>query len=560
MRKVIILFVLLLSTLSVRPLFTEGFFHVHDDTQVVRVYEMGKALRDGYFPVRWVKDLGYGYGYPLFNFYAPLSYYTGGLFYFFGFNALFATKLTIILGIYLSGVCMYFAAKEIWGEIGGIVSALFYVYAPFHAVDIYVRGDVAEFFAYSLIPLLLYGLWNYYKTQKYRYVVVTIVGYAFIILSHNLTAFMITPFFGISLLILIFYFVKKRKIKSVVDIISIPIIALLLSSWYFVPALLEMNYTNIASQIGGGADYKEHFVCISQLWNSMWGYGGSTKECIDGLSFKIGKLHLILLGLSFLGVWRFRKKNELLVLICIVFLFLITSIFLTLPESRFIWDRIPLMEFLQYPWRFLVLISFFTSFLIGSLFSLPYVSVKKYVLNGIFSAFVVIVILLYQSTKMFVPQYIFPATDAFYTNDYHIKWVASKISDEYLPPDFKKPSNYNEVPKNILSSDGFKNVEIEINKTHAFKARAVTEKSVTMPIQLAYFPFWTVKVNGETQKYKVMNGKILISVPKGDVSIATSIVQTPLERWSNVLSLTGVVVLLLGIISSRRKIHSLSAQ
>lgn len=553
MRRIIILFVLLLSTIAIRPLFTDGFFPMHDDTQVVRVYEMGKALKDGYFPVRFVKDLGYGYGYPLFNFYAPFSYYVGGVFYLSGFNALFATKLIIILGVYLAGVCMYLAAKEIWGEIGGIVSALFYVYAPFHAVDIYVRGDVAEFFAYAFIPLLLYGLWNYYKTQKYRYVVLTAIGYSVIILSHNLTAFMITPFLGISLLVLTFYFVKKRKIKSAAHIISIPIIALLLSAWYFVPALLEMNYTNILSQVGGGADYKDHFVCLSQLWNSLWGYGGSTKDCVDGLSFKIGKLHLVLFGLSILGVSRFRKNKEILVLLGVIFLFLILSIFLTLRESQFIWDRVPFMEFLQYPWRFLILISFFVSFLVGSVFSLPYIAVKKYVLNGIFSAFVAVVILIYQSTKMFVPQYIFPATESFYINDYHIKWVASKISDEYLPPDFKKPSNYNEVPRSILPSDDFKNVEVEVDTTHVFKARATSEKSVAVPIDLVYFPFWKVEVNGETQKYKSKDGKILISVPKGTINITAEIGETPLERWSNMLSVTGVVVLLIGIITSRRK-------
>ena len=34
-------------------------FPIHDDTQVARVYEMGKALSDSMFPVRWVEDLGF---------------------------------------------------------------------------------------------------------------------------------------------------------------------------------------------------------------------------------------------------------------------------------------------------------------------------------------------------------------------------------------------------------------------------------------------------------------------------------------------------------------------
>src|SRR5687768_13108845 len=65
----IILLVLLLSLLSILPLFSQGFFPIHDDTQVARVSEMSNALKDGMLPVRWSENLGYGYGYPIFNFY-----------------------------------------------------------------------------------------------------------------------------------------------------------------------------------------------------------------------------------------------------------------------------------------------------------------------------------------------------------------------------------------------------------------------------------------------------------------------------------------------------------
>ncbi|HSW77149.1 MAG TPA: hypothetical protein VLG50_08890, partial [Candidatus Saccharimonadales bacterium] len=112
--------VLMLSYWAVRPLTTAGFFPMHDDTQVARVFEMHKSLADGMFPVRWVSDLGYGYGYPIFNFYAPLAYYVGAVFMFVGANALIATKLMIGLGVVLAGIFMYFLAKEFWGKIGGI--------------------------------------------------------------------------------------------------------------------------------------------------------------------------------------------------------------------------------------------------------------------------------------------------------------------------------------------------------------------------------------------------------------------------------------------------------
>jgi uncharacterized membrane protein len=70
-----LIIIIVLSFFAIKPLFHPGFFPIHDDTQVARVFEMTKSLQAGMFPVRWVSDLGYGLGYPIFNFYAPLSYY-----------------------------------------------------------------------------------------------------------------------------------------------------------------------------------------------------------------------------------------------------------------------------------------------------------------------------------------------------------------------------------------------------------------------------------------------------------------------------------------------------
>ena len=60
----LIISICILSFWTVKPLFAAGFFPIHDSTQVARVYEMGKALKDGVFPVRIVSDVGFGYGYP----------------------------------------------------------------------------------------------------------------------------------------------------------------------------------------------------------------------------------------------------------------------------------------------------------------------------------------------------------------------------------------------------------------------------------------------------------------------------------------------------------------
>src|SRR3989338_922902 len=106
-----VLVLILLSFFAIKPLLAQGFFPMHDDTQVARVYEMTKSLKDGMFPVRWVPDLVYGYGYPIFNFYAPFAYYFGVALNLLGLDALVSAKLMMIVGIILSGVFMYLLAR-----------------------------------------------------------------------------------------------------------------------------------------------------------------------------------------------------------------------------------------------------------------------------------------------------------------------------------------------------------------------------------------------------------------------------------------------------------------
>ncbi|MEK7450617.1 MAG: hypothetical protein AAB662_01615, partial [Patescibacteria group bacterium] len=382
--------------------------------------------------------------------YAPLAYYVGGTFILLGFDALLATKAMMILGVLLSGVFMYLLAKEFWGEIGGAVSALFYMYAPYHAVDIYVRGDVAEFWAYAFIPLSFYGLIKIYKNPKWGYVAVGALGFAGVILSHNLTAMMVTPFLLIVVLLNCYISFKKNKLFIIHNSLFIILLGLALSAFYWIPAIVEFGYTNVMSQVGGGADFRDHFVCFSQLWNSPWGFGGSVPGCIDGLSFKIGKLHIISVFLPIIIFIYLKLKhkyfNDIYYLSIFGIVGLLFSVFLTLDVSRFVWQAIPAMAFIQYPWRFLLLISFFTSFLAGAVVSLS----SQFKIKPYLTAFLLVFFLLFFNIKLFNPQTIFSIRAAEYTNDFAIKWTASKISDEYLPANFKKPKSEKEIAKNPI--------------------------------------------------------------------------------------------------------------
>ena len=464
-----LIIVILLSFWAIKPLFYSGFFPIHDDTQVARVFEMTKSLKDGMFPVRWVPDLGYGLGYPIFNFYAPLSYYFGSMVNLIGFDALMATKIMMGFGIILAGIFMYFFAKELFGKAGAIAAALFYVYAPYHALDIYVRGDVSEFWAYAFIPLVFYGLWKIYKSKSWFFVILSSLGYAGVILSHNLTAMMITPFLLLYILFLAVASYRKKQQKTIVYLLSGAIFGVVISCFYWLPALSEMKYTNVLSLIGGGANFPDHFVCAIQLWSSPWAYGGSAPGCTDGFSFMIGKLHILvsiasIIGVSLLVMFKKHKQETKKILITLIsFLGFIFSIFLTLEVSKFIWQAIPLMAFFQFPWRFLLMASFFSSLMAGSfIWLITFLPIKRFFPHFVFEISVLLIfVLLFLNVKFFIPQKFLQVNSNYYTNEYSLKWTTSKISDEYLPKDIKKPKNAEEA---LLNKQIFTFKETPIEK------------------------------------------------------------------------------------------------
>lgn len=506
-----VILVLILSFWAIKPLFVPGFFPMHDNTQVARVFEMGKVLSTGTIPVRWVPDLGYGYGYPLFNFYAPLAYYVGGFFTLLNFDALISAKVMMAIGIVFAGISMYLLARQVWGEVGGIVSAVFYMYAPYHAVDIYVRGDVAEFWAYAFIPLVFYSLIKLTIEVRLRHIIVGMGAYSGVILSHNLTAMMVTPFMLIASLLLGFIAYREKKHYVLRSIIYVFVMGILLSTFYWLPALAEMKYTNVLSQVGGGADFRNHFLCIFQLWESHWGFGGSTPTCFDGMSFKVGKLHLIFSALAVLLFFSLKiaKKNRAFSLFLIFGL--ITSLLLTLEVSRPIWEAIPFMDFFQYPWRFLLLISFFSSVLVGfvpsslnQLMHKPKGLEFKYIIGiGL------VVSLLYFNVKLFEPQTILGKYVLDYTSEFALKWTTSVISDEYLPKNVIPPQSYDAVPK--------------------------------------------INIQAENMSITVENHKKLFEISSNKLP-QLQFEETNIERMANIISIIGIVVLLAGIIVGRKRL------
>ena len=94
--------VVFLALLAGRYLLIPGYFNMHDDLQMMRQLAMEECFRDWQIPCRWTPHMGYGFGFPLFNYYPPLPYLVGEIFRLVGFSFVETVKLTFLISFVLS--------------------------------------------------------------------------------------------------------------------------------------------------------------------------------------------------------------------------------------------------------------------------------------------------------------------------------------------------------------------------------------------------------------------------------------------------------------------------
>ncbi len=553
-RDLLALFLLLiLSVFAVLPLFHAGYFTMHDDQHIVRLFEFDKALLAGQFPVRWIAGLGFGFGYALFNFYPPLIYYVGEFFHLIGFSLIDSVKAVWFLAIVGSGFAMYFLAKNFFGRIGALVAALFYMYAPYHAVDAYVRGALAELASFVWLPLILLFAKKAAETGKLKYSLWTGIFLGLLMLTHNL---IFLPFFGLSVLwfgamVLIY----KTKLKTAIGLFLLStVLCFGLTAFFWLPSLWEKQFTLVDSLlIKNLASYNIHFVCPSQLWDSLWGFGGSIPGCVDGLSFKIGKLHILVsIAAAFVAIYLWIKNQRKLSLVVLTGLMLLSfSIFMTTNYSKFIWDNISLLWYLQFPWRFLEFVTLFSSFLVASLFIvLP----NKYAKAGL-GAFL-IALLFFVNLKLFVPQqYLEDATDKKLTTNEEIKWRVSGTSFEYMPKGVAtkltdKGAVWVDIEKEQIPNLPYKTtLSTTSQKFTPSSFTFITDNlnAGTVQIQTTNFPGWKVWIDGkevkitDNNKYKL----ITISVPAGNHEVVGKFENTNVRTLGDSITLITLFALII---------------
>lgn len=341
--------VLLITAVAAQPLW--GAVPKGDDLflHVYRIPVVNAAWAQGVFFSRWSPDLVYGYGSPLFAFYPPLSAYgLTAVYRLVGANAPAAVNLFLALILLATAVGMFLAGRLLFGDRGGLLAAALYTWSPHVLLQPYARASLSNALALAAFPWAVWGLLRVARCVNGRRTAVAALCVAAIFLSHIAASFL---FLGPLLLAgLAAAWAAPERRRALAGVLAAVGLGLALSAFSWLPALAEIGQTQYAAA-AGEVNYRDYFV-DPLAW---------PPPAIAGLSSaplpkNTGLAQLVLgVAATAAALWRLRRGKRPFgaVLAATAGVIGLGVLFLSTAAAVWLWDLLPPLQGLQFPWRLL---------------------------------------------------------------------------------------------------------------------------------------------------------------------------------------------------------------
>ncbi len=551
-----------------------------------RLYELVVNLRAGVFPARWMPDAAYGLGYPFFNYYAALPYYLAAAFKAYGLSYVASLKAIQVLGFLLAGLALYgWARRALKNPAGATLAAIAYTFAPFHMVNVYVRGDsLSEFWAFVFYPLILWAVQHTAERPTAGRVALLAVVYAGLLLTHNISALVFTPFIVLYALInllpnpapqappLLGEGWEKKGARSLAVAAGL-IWGLVLAAWFWLPALAEGGDVQLGVVTTGYFNYAGHFRGADLVQSGLlfnYDTGGPATPFAMGLV----QAALTALGTLVLLVYLMRRQADRQALFILIGLAL--STLMITPLSRPLWDHLPLLPFVQFPWRFLSVQALFSALAIGALVPPSVPSLRSGQALRLSSAlhppslvlFIPALMLAVSALAGLRPEFL-AISDAdvtveqLYLYEIFTGNIGTTIRAEYLPR-WTVPRPYTSpqvitgrpAPARVLSGAARAEQLWQRPTAQAWRVQVEGSGPARLAFPTLYWPGWQASVDGQAvEAYPVENlGWIGVEVPLGEHEVRLSLGRTPLRAGAEALSVLGLLPGLALLAQERRRI------
>jgi len=527
---------------------------------VYRTAEMNRSWQQGLFFPSWGEGFYWGYGSPVFHFYASLTYYLTSLLHaIFHLSAADSLLWLVALGLFACSGGMYLFCKRRSGRLGAVIAGLVYVYSPYLMYsDLYWRAAYPEFLSFALFPLVLWradALRD--KPTPVNFLLLVLLQVA-LINAHNLMGLLLP---GIALAWIIYETAIQHlnRESSGLDWRDSAWALLAMGLGFFVaasfwlPLFLESDSVWLDLSIFG--HFSTYFLYADRLLGLPWSQNeiGNLLPS-DKPSLGVAQYVLAVTGLVF-GAWLYirgyRSRHPQTFLGITFFAPLAVALLLLIhPRSWGIWDMLSPLQFLLFPWRLLGPIAASLAIvasmnglwlsqlgtrgqicLVALAVSLPIALIMP-LLNPLNK---VNINLAESISALHTARY--PGTTAY--NEFLPRDVnpnALPRANRLLMADYADGYPVDKLNRSILP-DGAE-AELVRNSPQALEWRIKTDEAFSAEIYNFYWPGWRAEADGRSLEIRpsAHHGLIIVSLPAGEYSLRVYLGSTPVRDAAATLS------------------------
>ncbi len=353
-------FLLALSVVMSAEMWNGAWPRVHEETRyVTRAVEYLHSWRDGVWYPRWAPDLYGGYGSPLFDFFPPGVFTLTCALALSGFSILTSLKIATLAITLAGGAGAYWLAK---GETGrtdcGLVASAAFLFMPYRFVDLDMRGDLCEYAAIALVPATL----HFYR-ELGRAPPEALPRTTFFAALAQAGTMVLHPVIGLwTIFALPLFFLwpaigawRRRDRFRALSPFAAGVGGVGLSAVYAVPAYLDKTYCHFEKMTSGYFTASDHVVPLP-LFFKLWFYDFVDEHPPGSrMPFSIG---VPLVGAMVLVVpcLLFPRSRQLLRRSTLWWANLGVLLLIMSPAASFVYERVQLAAYIQFPWRLLGLV------------------------------------------------------------------------------------------------------------------------------------------------------------------------------------------------------------
>jgi hypothetical protein len=449
--------------------------------------------RHGILYPRWAGLAHFGYGEPRFIFYPPASWLLGAT-----LSAIVPWTLAASVYIWLvltaSGISMLLLARRWLERRNALFAAVLYAVNPYHLVIVYWRSAFAELLAACLLPLLLLFVLRAAEDEQ-RMMVPLGILLAAAWLTNAPAAVLIHYSLALRML---FFAITKRSPRLLLAGAAAVALGACLASFYLLPAVYEQKWVDIGEAVSAGSRPADNFLFIHttdtdhDAFNRMISWVGVLEMGVIAVAATLAKIRKSVNS----SLWQLLLGWG------------VGCAFLLLPISLVFWRILPKMQFMQFPWRWLLCLSLiFTVFVALGL--------QRWWMRTIVCVLSIVVIAA-AWTRVQAPWWD-NAADLREMQDNMESGAGYEGTDEYTPVG-ADPAAVDKSARDV-TVDGPARAAIHVVRWNADTKEFTAQVSAAdqLALKLFAYPAWKVEVNGHSKVTSVRKstGQILIPVQAG---------------------------------------------